>query len=204
MGRGDKLTIALIGDSGIDGHHTNNIKFGPYTSIITDLSRRYSIEVHVFAVQGSKSGEVIRNQLPEIKQLKKVDLICVYMGANNIIRGYGVTAARDDYLTVLECAEQKGARVIASEVADYYLLKMFSYAHRLLIYIANKSINKKLRQIATSHPNFVLIPIEGLTKKYFTAEHQADGLHPNDKGLRLWGDVLLEEAKNRPALKPYF
>ena len=203
-GKGPRLTVALIGDSGIDGHHTNQSKYGPYGPIIDQLAKTHTVEAHVFATQGAKTRDVLSNQLPKVKRLKQVDIIFVYMGANNILRGYGVAAAIDDYDHLLAYAESKQAIVIASEIADYYMLKMFSLIHRLIIYMANKRINRLLRKSAAKRKNFILIPITGITKKYFTKVHQADGLHPNDKGLVLWGQFLLEDLRSRREMRRYF
>lgn len=201
LGVGPIYHVVLVGDSGIDGHGKNKLKFGPYQAIIEQLSKSHSVVVHFFAKEGSKSYDVINNQLPKVKTLPKVDMIFAYMGANNAIRGGSSRQVADDFVTLIEYSKERRTIVVASEIADYWMLTMFSWIHRLVIFIRNTSNNRRLRRLAKEYDNFVLIGIPGATKKFNLPGYQADRLHPSDKALREWSDIVLDGAKRNPATK---
>ena len=81
------------------------------------------------------------------------------------------------------------------------MLSMFSWIQRLFIYILNKSVNKQLREVAKKYNNLVLVGIPGLVKRFLAPGYAADRLHPNDKALRIWSDIILNGALKHPSTK---
>ncbi len=201
LGKGKQLHIVLLGDSGIDGNMNNKIKFGPAQSLVEALAKKHKVVIHIYAKQGSKSYDVVEKQLPKLKQLPKVDALFIYMGANNVIRGQSPRRVRDDYETILRYAQKERIVVVASEIADYWQLSMFSVVHRLIIFICNKSANRQVRELKATYSNFVYVNLEWLTRKYLGKKYFADRLHPNDRLLRIWADKILVAAEKNPAVQ---
>jgi lysophospholipase L1-like esterase len=201
LGKGPAFHIVLLGDSGIDGHGSNSLKFGPAQTLIESLTRTYSVTVHIFAKESSRSYDVIQKQLPKVKALSQVDVVFVYMGANNLIRLRSSNRVVSDFEILINYTTQKNIPLIATEVANYYHLTMFSWVQRLIIYVLIKDCNTKLRQLAKVHRNFVLVDMTWLTKKYISPAYMADRLHPNDPMIRLWADKAYSAAQTNPATK---
>lgn len=204
LGKGKEFHIVLLGDSGIDGHASNTLKFGPAQTIIEQLAYTHKVIVHIFAKESSRSYDVISKQLPKVKQLKKVDMIFVYMGANNAIRLKSANCVYEDFATLVEYAEQKKIPVVATEIADYHHLTMFSWVQRVIIWRIIRSCNSKLRNLAAERTNFILADMSWLTKKYISPKWMADRLHPNDPMIRLWADKAFDAARESPETKSLF
>ena len=204
FGKGKEFHIILLGDSGIDGHASNKLKFGPAQTIIEQLALTHTVVVHIFAKESSHSYDVINKQLPRVKLLKNVDMIFVYMGANNVIRLKSARRVYKDFITLIDYAEGIKTVVVATEVANYYYLNMFSWIQRIFIWKLIRSCNAMLRKLANERANFVLADMSWLTKKYVTSEWMADKLHPNDQMIRLWGDKAFDTAKRNTETKGLF
>jgi lysophospholipase L1-like esterase len=201
LGTGPVFHIALLGDSGIDGHRGNTLKFGPAQTIIEKLAEHHTVIVHVFAKEGTKTYQIIERQLPKLRALPKVDMVLVYMGANNAIRGFSSHRVISDYRVLLDYAKQINLPIVATEIADYYYLPMFSWIHKLVVYMRIESCNRQLWQLTKLYDNFVLGDMSWLTKKFIGPEYMADALHPNDKMIRLWADAAYSATKESPATK---
>lgn len=204
LGKGPEFHIVLLGDSGIDGHGTNKLKFGPAQTTIEQLARSHTVTVHIFAKESSRSYDVIMKQLPKVKALHKVDMLFVYMGANNLIRLRSSRRVVKDFETLIDFAEYKKIAVTATEVADYHSLNMFSWGQRLIIYLLIRRCNAQLRALSAKRPNFVLTNMRWLTKKYIGTDYMADRLHPNDPMIRLWADKAFDTVRVSPATKYLF
>jgi lysophospholipase L1-like esterase len=204
IGNGKEFHIVLLGDSGIDGHASNKLKFGPAQTTIEQLARTHKVVVHIFAKESSRSYDVINKQLPKVEELKNVDMIFVYMGANNVIRGKSANQVYKDFVTLVDYAEQRNTVVVATEVADYHHLTMFSWVARLIIWRLIRSCNGQLRKLAAQRDNFVLTDMTWLTKKYISQDWMADRLHPNDPMIRLWSEKAFDAVKADSATKNLF
>ncbi|MDB5182882.1 MAG: hypothetical protein JWO47_666 [Candidatus Saccharibacteria bacterium] len=204
LGKGKEFHIVLLGDSGIDGHANNKLKFGPAQTTIEQLARTHKVIVHIFAKESSRSYDVINKQLPKVKLLKDVDMIFVYMGANNVIRLRSAKRVYKDFVTLVDYAEQRKVALVATAVADYHHLTMFSWLQRIVIWRLIRNCNSNLQKLAAERKNFVLADMSWLTKKYVSSDWMADRLHPNDPMIRLWADKAFEAVKQSPETKGLF
>jgi hypothetical protein len=159
------------------------------------------VTVHIFAKESSRTYDVIERQLPKVKALQKVDMICVYMGANNAFRGQSTRRVRADYVQLLDYAQNQSIPVVATEIANYYLLPMFSLIQKLIAYACIKICNHDLNNLAKQYDNFVLAGMSWLTKKYITPDYMADKLHPNDVMIRMWADAAYNATMADPTIK---
>jgi lysophospholipase L1-like esterase len=204
LGSGPAFHIVLLGDSGIDGHGANKLKFGPAQTVIEKLALSHTVTVHIFAKESSRSYDVIRNQLPKVIALNKIDMIFVYMGANNLIRLKSARRVVKDFNELIDAGEKYKVPVVATEIADYHSLSMFSWVQRLIIYILIRRCNAQLRKLAIQRPGFILTNMRWLTKKYVGPDYMADRLHPNDPMIRLWADKAYKTVKESPTTKGLF
>lgn len=135
FGKGKPFHVAILGDSTFDVRGDSKIMYGAAQVFVDELSRKYKVHVHMLAKAGAKSSDVIRSQLPELARLQHIDLVIVYMGANDAFRINNPFVVGKSYSALLKFTEKRKITVIASEIASYWHLSIFSFAHRILLYL---------------------------------------------------------------------
>lgn len=208
FGQGKAFHLVILGDSTFDVRADAKITLGPAQVIVKELAKHHKVHVNLLAKAGAKSYDVVEQQLPALKKLTQVDLIIVYMGANNAVYLKSPWQVGKDYNQLLDLTENRGIPIIASEVANYWYLGIFSWLHRLWLYVSVHIENKRIRAAFTGRTRAVLLPIKQIHRDIHrnrrTKPYLSDGFHPNDAINVVWGNLLLELAKNNPNTKDVF
>lgn len=204
LGRGKSFHFVIMGDSTMDGSSTSKLQFGPAQVLVDTLANKYKVTVHSLATAGAKSSDVVRDQLPVVNALPKVDIIFIYMGANDVIRFVRPSVIAGNYRKILISTQERQIPVIASEIVNYWYFSIFSVWHRLWIYFAVNSANRWTRSLVSGYKNFVLIYVKKLHKRYRGKQYLADGFHPSDITHKAWGQYILAQVSHNPKTKKLF
>lgn len=203
FGSGAPLHVAIMGDSTFDVRGDSKIAYGPAQVVIEFLAQRHTVHVHMMATAGALSADVISRQLPQLKKLPHVDLVIIYMGANDIFNFKNPLAVGKHYAELLDFTERRAIPTIASEIANYWLLSILPLAHRAWSYIAIPILNAGIRRAAIGRQYFTLTKTKTyhnqLHKNRFAKPYLIDGVHPNDNAALFLGHHLLQQAQQSPA-----
>lgn len=208
FGSGKPFHLAILGDSTFDVHSKSKVPYGPAQPFIDRISKSRKTHVHFFASAGAKTNDVIQGQLSELKNVPKVDLVLVYMGANDVVTGHWPGKVGKAYETLLGFTEQKQITVVASELANYWHFSLFPRLYRAWLYIAIHIANAGLRSRAKRTKYVAVTSVKKMHrtihKNRKTEPYLLDGFHPDDRSSIKWGEVMLEKALLDPKTKQLF
>jgi lysophospholipase L1-like esterase len=208
FGNGKAFHLVIMGDSTFDVRGDTTMPYGPAQVFIDKLAEHYTVHVHLLARAGAKSYDVIATQLPKLKALAKVDLVVVYMGANNAVYFKSPFPISKDYQKLLAFTEARAIPVAASEVANYWHFSLFSLVQRAWLYVAIHIENARIRQAfeGTKHASlFALKQVHNaIHKERHKEPYLLDGFHPNDASNVTFGKAMLEANMKHPAIDALF
>ena len=72
QGKGPDCQVVILGDSTFDGSSLNKLRYGPAEAIVRQLASTRRVTVHMLAVEGAKTGDVVLRQLPQLEDRKSV------------------------------------------------------------------------------------------------------------------------------------
>jgi lysophospholipase L1-like esterase len=204
FGRGPAFHLVIMGDSTFDVRGDTEVPYGPAQAFVNEAARHYTVHVHLLAQAGAKTYEVIASQLPKLKALPKVDLVVIYMGANNALFFKSPFTVDKDYRALLAFTESRGMPVAASQLGNYWTMDLFPWVQRAYLYFAVHVENARIRRafVGTKHASlFALKPAhKAIHKRRRKEPYLLDGLHPNDSANMVLGNNMLEASMKHPAI----
>lgn len=80
------IVIATLGDSTVQGIGALKKEDSFIGQVATRISAKTGkkVQIYNFSVTGAESGEVLRNQLPKLKNLSRIDAVILAVGPNDI------------------------------------------------------------------------------------------------------------------------
>lgn len=208
FGKGENFHLVIIGDSTFDVHALSKVPYGPAQVFIDAISKTRKVKVHFFASAGAKTADVIGIQLPKLAKIPRVDLILVYMGANDVVTGRWPGKVSSAYKQLLEFTEAQGIKVVASELANYWHFSLFPILFRGWLYIAINYANTGIRAQSNKSKHMVAARIKQMHKSIHKSRriqpYLYDGFHPDDLASEKWGEAMLAKALSDPKTKRFF
>jgi lysophospholipase L1-like esterase len=208
FGKGKAFHLVIMGDSTFDVRGDTAMPYGPAQVFIDKLAKHYTVHVHLLARAGAKSFDVTATQLPKLKALAKVDLVIVYMGANNAVYFKSPFPISKDYQELLAFTEAQAIPVAASEVANYWHFSLFSWVQRIWLYIAIHIENARIRHAFEGTRYASLFALKQVHKTIHKERRDKpyllDGFHPNDASTVTFGKAMLEANIKHPAIAVLF
>jgi len=173
---GDFVYLAL-GDSVASGIGASRPQNGYVGLIALEVEKKTGRRVHVInvSVAGATTARVIREQLPQIRQLNP-DLVTLDIGANDVNKKLPEDLFMRDFTTILDALPAR-----KTIVAD---LPPFEHGPRQSTLI---SLNEAMHAQIAKH-DFRLAPIFEITSATFRdmRTYGADLFHPSNRGHRNW------------------
>jgi lysophospholipase L1-like esterase len=110
-----------LGDSLTQGVGAKDEKTGAFPALLAERWRGEGcgVELHNVGVSGYTSGQVVTEELPEIKTFHPT-LITFQAGGNDIANGVSISEYRKNVATVLDAAKDSGARVIVLAQNEWF------------------------------------------------------------------------------------
>jgi lysophospholipase L1-like esterase len=207
-GSGKPFHFAIMGDSTFDVRGDQKLAYGAAKPVIDYLAKHNKVHVHLLARSGAKSRDVVSDQLPKLKAIPHVDLVFVYMGANDAFGLKNPFAVGRNYKTLLSYTNMRKIPVLASEIANYWHLGAILIPGRLWLYTAIHIQNFAIKSAVAGSKYVALVKV----KEYHKQVHKnrrvnpylLDGVHPTDKAAMEWGSYLLGQAIHDQATASVF
>lgn len=173
---GDFVYVA-VGDSVAQGIGASSPQKSYVGMTAAYIQQKTGRNVHVInvSVTGAKVADVVRDQLPRIKNLKP-DLVTLDIGANDVNKNVPVADFQRDFTTILD-ALPAGKTIVAD-------LPTFERGPKQSVLF---NLNKTIHEDIEAH-GLELAPIFEYTSKtiHDWSTYAADFFHPSDKGYRNW------------------
>lgn len=179
------IVIAAIGDStvqGIGGLRRSD-------SFISQVAKRISakagkpVQIINFSVSGSTSEKMLKNQLPLLKQLPKVDAVVIAIGPNDITQKKSLNDFLRNYDTVLaQLPAEKTVVASLPPMGPKDTQGRSSY-----------DWGQALKPVAQKY-NVVVAPVFDKVKPHANdfKTYGGDFYHPSRYGYKLWADAFEE------------
>lgn len=180
-----KLKIAFLGDSLTAG--LNLLSQQSYPAIVQDLFEAEGYG-QVEAVNAGISGDTTAGGRRRVQQALEpgVRILVVALGANDALRGLGVTQTRENLRAIIDTARAKGmAVVLCGMEAPTNLGEDYRAAFR--------DVFVQLLREYPGQISYVPFLLEGVAGN--PALNQADGIHPNERGARVIAELLYPKLR---------
>lgn len=208
FGAGKPFHLVIMGDSTFDVRGDTEVPFGPAQAFIDELSKHYSVHVHLLARAGAKSYDVTAKQVPKLLSLPKVDLVVIYMGANDGVYFKSPFRVGKEYRKLLAVTEAQGILVSAGQIADNWNLNLFPWLQRAWLYFAIHIQNAGIRRAFAGTKLAVLTNVsqthKDIHKNRRKQPYLLDGFHPTDHANMTLGKSVLQQSMKLPAIAAFF
>jgi lysophospholipase L1-like esterase len=182
---GEPLTLVVLGDSSVAGVGADAAEDTLTYGVAKALSDRYLVSLHALGVSGSRLGNVVGEQLPQVAGLDP-DIVLVCVGTNDITHGTTLREARRQLrLLVGGLAEvAPDAKVIVSGLPPTETAIAFHRPLRDLLGLRALLFTRLYRAELTPQ-GISVFDIARLTRSAFHGKREmfsADMFHPSSAG----------------------
>ncbi|MBW8191012.1 arylesterase [Neiella marina] len=174
---GHAQTVLIYGDSLSAGYGMEPEQAWPSL-----IAQRWQQDQPWTIVNASVSGETTQGglaRMPAALAAHQPSLVLLELGANDGLRGYQLSATKQNLQRMVELSQQQGAQVILAE-----MMIPPNYGPRY-----SKAFSQIYRDLATEL-NIELLPFFLETVAVEQTLMQADGLHPNVNAQPLIADLI--------------
>lgn len=182
----DDFVYVALGDSAAQGVGASSPERGYVGLIARQIHEETGKNVKVvnLSKSGGKIRDVINSQIPKYKELKKVDLVTIDIGANDILTFEPEEFKKDmrDLMDILP------AGTVISDIPSFKGSRLSKQEPKVL------EANKIIYELANGR-DLVLVPLhEKVTKNNGLRTFAADFFHPSNYGYKTnWADTFLEK-----------
>jgi lysophospholipase L1-like esterase len=189
---GEPLTLVVLGDSSVAGVGADAAEDTLTYGVAKALSDQYRVSLHALGVSGSRLGNVVGEQLPQVAGLDP-DIVLVCVGTNDITHGTTLREARRQLrLLVAGLAEvAPDAKVIVSGLPPTETAIAFHRPLRDLLGLRALLFTRLYRAELTPQ-GISVFDIARLTRSAFHGKREmfsADMFHPSSAGYAFLATV---------------
>lgn len=194
-GSAEPIHIVWIGDSTGDGVGASSPDRALPRLVAEGLSR--PVRLTVLANSGSRVGDAIDEQLPQVARLDP-DWVIIGVGNNDVTHLTARRRFERDLERLLDGVAGTGpTRVVVLGIAEF-AGPLFAQPLRAIAGWRADSMDEVLRSVASRH-GVLYVDIKGDTGAAFINEpkrfYTHDGFHPSDEGYGLWARATLEKIE---------
>lgn len=192
--RNPHVRIVMVGDSSITGPGVEPIDAIWSRVVARRLSPRYHIELVSFASGGSKSRDVLEQQLP-LAEAAEADLAIVSVGANDALRATPLDRYESEMREVLGRLAAVTGGVGVSGIGDLGTVPRLPTLARGIGRIRGRSFDRAIARAAAEYPNVVKTVTWGPQWRIFEdGEREVvfapDQFHAAAAGHRVFADAF--------------
>jgi lysophospholipase L1-like esterase len=203
---GEPLTLVVLGDSSVAGVGADAAEDTLTYGVAKALSDQYRVSLHALGVSGSRLGNVVGEQLPQVEGLDP-DIVLVCVGTNDVTHGTTLREARRQLRLLVEGLGRVApeAKVIVSGLPPAETSAAFHRPLRDLLGLRALLFTRLYRIELTPH-GISVFDIAKLTKSAFHGKREmfsADLFHPSSAGYAFLGTIYgraVREALDAAAL----
>ncbi|CAG8586419.1 621_t:CDS:2 [Paraglomus brasilianum] len=187
---GDSLTAGWCGEDGYSEYHPYGLR----------IQKRFEeegldVEVTVSGVPGELCAHMEERLKRELEQPGKwYDWVIILGGTNDVFQGYSAWDIFESLKKLYALCSKHGARVLGITIPEFDLeeANKLDYQRRIVNEHLNVFNNSTTRNTYTLFLLDKFLPMHSLTpeqRKFFWNE---DGMHPNEGGYDLMGDMIFD------------
>lgn len=186
------LTVSVLGDSSCTGPGLADPSEIWIRQLGATLGRQYFVDIVSFAMGGARAIDVRRHQLDGAVE-RAADITFVSVGANDAIKGVGLTAFRDHLDAIVETLVPATGLVVLSGVGDLGTIPRLLPPLDRLLRARGKQMDEIHRQVGARYGAVVTDQWRWVAERFRDPAVFSDDLfHPTVLGHRLWAQVALE------------
>lgn len=192
LGRGEPLSLLLLGDSAAAGVGVDNQSEALAGQLTGILSKTHTVHWRLFANNGKTSDELFK----EVKQYSKqaIDWVVVSIGVNDVT---GMTSRKQWSSNLSSIAKELEHRfynpkIIWTSLPPMHLFPALPQPLRHCLGLRAKQLSQDLMEVVASLENNYLLTINAPVEHDFIAD---DGFHPSAKTYRLWAEAAAQIIK---------
>ena len=186
------LRIAVLGDSSCTGPGLSDPDQNWVRRVGAHFGRRFHTTVDSVAVGGSRSHDVLRDQVPGILPTKP-DVALVSVGSNDMLYGVSLrTFARNIEAIIAELLTCTPA-VVLSGVGDLGTIPRLRFALTRIMRWRGMKADRVMVSVASRYVGAVKIPVRERCGGAFDDPgiYSPDLLHVGEEGHRLWAEAAI-------------
>ena len=149
-----KLRVVVLGDSSVTSPGVEPLDASWPRQIANRLAQDFHVELLSVAVGGSKTRDVIADQLDKAIAFG-ADTAFVSVGANDALRATPLRRFEREYRLIIERLQASVGSVAASGIGDLGSIPRLPAMARSLIRIRGRSFDKAIRRITADNPSIV-------------------------------------------------
>lgn len=184
----DDFVYVAFGDSAAQGVGASSPVRGYVGLIARQIHEDTGKNVKIINLSksGGKIRDVIDTQIPKYKEIEKVDLVTIEIGANDILT-FDPDKFRKDMSELMDLLP---AGTVISDIPSFKGSRLSRQEPKVL------EANKIIYELAQGR-DLVLVPLhEKVTKNNGLRTFSADFFHPSNHGYKTnWADTFLEKIK---------
>ncbi len=182
------FSLLILGDSIAQGVGSI-INENSLETYLEENLRKPDIELLIEnkAVSGSKTEEVINNQLTKL-QRQHYSAAVLVVGTNDITHLVGPSTFEKNYANIVKTLSAKADRVVLANIPQFSNTPIVPKTIQTLTDSRTKSYNNKISNIANGYNNVKVFNFFSFSQNRLHGEINyiaADGFHPNDAGYQL-------------------
>lgn len=148
------LRIVMLGDSSVTSPGVEPLDAAWPRQIARSLSDRYRVELVSVAAGGSKTRDVIANQIqPAITC--GADIAFVSVGANDALRGTPLSRFEREYRQIVAQLDRHIPGLAVSGIGDLGSIPRLPASVRSIVRIRGKSLDRAIRRVVVDFPGVV-------------------------------------------------
>jgi acyl-CoA thioesterase-1 len=187
------LVYIALGDSTAQGIGASNPRKG-YVGLMADYIAQQTgkkVQVINISVSGAKVDDLVKTQLPQLKNLPKPDFMTVEIGANDI-GAFNADSFKIEYTDFLNGLP---AGVIVSDVPSFKGTIHGNLDAKVL------QANQIITLLMAEKPQFYVAHLYADTSNQGYFNGAADTFHPNDHGYKNWAKAFKDTLDTNNLLK---
>lgn len=188
-----ELNIAVLGDSTVTGQGLESVDDSWPRVVANRLSDRYRIVLRSYAVGGSKSRDVLEDQVPDAS-LDRHDVAIISVGSNDILRMTPIWKLEQRLDSIVKEMRQVSNCVILFGIGDLGSIPRLPYPLDVLASGSGHVADWVHRRVAERN-GIAKIDQWALTTEAFNSGlhmFAADLFHPSPAGHLAWAEAALD------------
>ncbi len=186
------LTYVALGDSAAQSVGASAPQLGYVGLLAKKIALKTGRKVRVvnLSVSGARVQDVINDQLPKLYRLRKVDLITLEIGANDVVHW--------EY----EAFERTYEQLLALLPKSTVIANVPYFGGRIRRNAEARHANQIIQRIALSK-GYRLVDLFTYTRRYQSIFNYASDLfHPNNRGYRNWCEAFWQIVESKLEAEP--
>ena len=187
-----KLRYLILGDStaaGVGADYKQGI------AILTSqhISENYLVEMNNYSVSGARVKDILDDQIKRSQNIIP-DLVLISIGGNDVTHFSKLEEVKNNFDKVIQNLQSRNLyiKIVITGSPDVGTAFRVMQPLRFVYGIQSKRINKIFESFIEKY-HLTLASIYGGTRKAFKNNSELfseDKFHPNEKGYKIWVDVL--------------